>query len=256
MSVKSAPRLLAESQGVVRPFEILLRMPAESRRLIAQTLDCPLAAEGDPETEAWSIINRDLRGLQARTHNITEQLSPFSRNNNWWEIVTRTAARCGLKFYPGLKDEEVERLLFEHLADLFVSRLPNDDLEAVDRIADANPEFFQAMRSLRLSRNGTRAVLSAIALAASMTGGSIRDGAAKAGEWLREHGGSHAWTTSVAAGLRMLRHELTVIYGAWKSRGLAEPPVGNTGKVCAALAAIFLQDLVDRTLEEFEAVGV
>jgi hypothetical protein len=255
VSNQTTYRHLAESQGVVRPFDILLRMPAESRRLIAQTLDCPLGSLTDPEAESWFIINRDLRGLQARTHHLGEQLSPFSRNNNWWEIVTRTAIRCGVKFYPGLKDEEVERLLFEHLADLFVQRLAEADIRAIDEIAEANPEFCQAIASLRLSRNATRAVLTAIALATTRTGESLRDGAAKASDWIRSWSRTHTWTFSVSAGLRLMRQKLAEIYAAWQSRGLAEPPVGNTSKVCAALAAIFLQDLVDRTLEEFDAIG-
>jgi hypothetical protein len=254
MADRSPHRAFAESQGVLRPFEILLRMPPEGRRLIAETLDCPLRARTDPEAEAWAIINRDLRGLQARTHHITEQLSPFSRNNNWWEIVTRTARRCGVKFYPGLKDEEVERLLFEHLSDLFVSHLPKDDIEAVDRIAETNPDFYQAIQSLRLSRNGMRAVLSAIAMATARTGDGLRDGAVKAGEWIRDWSRSHSWTFSVSAGLQLLRQKLTEVYRAWESRGLGEPLAGNTGKVCAALAAIFLQDLVDRTLDEFDTI--
>ncbi len=255
MGTKSTYRKLAESQGVLRPFEILVRMAPEGRRLIAETLACTLPSKPDAEEEAWAIINRDLHGLQARTHHFTEQLSPFSRNNNWWEIVTRTAQRCGVKFYPGLKDEEVERLLFEHLADLFVARLPQDDIEAADRIAESNPEFFQAIQSLRLSRNATRALVSAIALAAARTGGSVRDGASKATEWIHEKIRLHTWTFSVSAGLRLLRQKLIEIFEAWETRGLAEPPGRSTGKVCAVLAAIFLQDLVDRTLEEFDAVG-
>ena len=84
----------------------------------------------------------------------------------------------------------------------------------------------------------------------------ISRGAAKASEWIRSWSRSHSWTFSVSVGLRLLRQKLGEIYRAWNSRGLAEPPVGNTSKVCAALAAIFLQDLVDRTLEEFDAIGV
>ncbi|MEW6742398.1 MAG: hypothetical protein AB1486_06535 [Planctomycetota bacterium] len=247
-------RELAESQGVLRPFRILVRMPEESRRLMARSLGCRLPPTADPEEEAWAIINRDLRGLQARTHRLTEKLVPFSRNASWWDIVTRMARRCGVKFYNGLKDEEVERLLFERLSELFVANLVRDDLDAVEQLAQTNPEFRQALESLQLSPNGTRAVLWAVALATGRADGNIQDAARRASDWIREK--IHwSWTVPVTAGLRLLRQKLTGVNEAWASRGFAKPAVGNTAKVCSALAAIYFYDLVERTLEQVETLG-
>ncbi len=95
-------RQLAQAQGVLRPYDILVRMHPSNRRLVADLLGCNLGPCIDPHAQAWRIINQNLRGLQARTHTLPEQLSPFARNNNWWEIVTRTARRLGVRFYPGL----------------------------------------------------------------------------------------------------------------------------------------------------------
>lgn len=239
---------------MLRPFQILTSMPAEGRRLLAHTLGCELQTS-DPEAQAWRLINRNLRGLQARTHSLPELLSPFSRNNNWWEIVTRTAKARGIRFYPGLRDEEVERLLFEHLAHLFVQQqLPHGTAQhALDELAEANPELHEALQSLRLSCDGTRAVMSAMLLAAMHDGG-LREGVRKATEWIRQRV-RWPWRVSIRSGLYLLQQRLCDIYAAWIAQGFCKPGANNLARVSAALAVIYFQDLVDRTIAEFELVG-
>ncbi|MEQ8768005.1 MAG: hypothetical protein RL885_29145 [Planctomycetota bacterium] len=251
LSQKSCYRRLAERQGVVRPFEILTAMPAESRAVIADTLRIRLR-EDDPEAQAWRILNRNLSGLQARTHHIPEQLTPFYRNNNWWDIVTRTARRLKVPFYPGYKDEEVERLLFEHLTTRFVEEHVGADLEAIDQLAETHPEIDAAMQSLGLSENGRRAILSALALADAPSG-RVKDGLSKAADWIAEFSRGQ-WTTSVSNGLRALKQRLTHVYRGWSTTGLSGHQ-GNLSRVSAALAAIFLQDLIEKTLDEYESMG-
>ncbi len=251
LAQKSCYRRLAERQGVVRPFEILSRMPAESRSVIAETLRVQLREE-NAEAQAWRILNRNLRGLQARTHHLPEQLTPFYRNNNWWDIVTRTARRLKVPFYPGNKDEEVERLLFDHMAHQFVIGLAGSDVEELDQLAASHPEIEAAMQSLSLSDDGRRAILSALALAQTPSG-KLREGLGKAADWITDWGRG-AWSVSVCSGLRALKQKLTEIYGALSSRSFSRSD-GNLSRVSAALAAIFLQDLIEKTLDEYEAMG-
>ena len=164
MTTPSTYRRLAQAQGVVRPFDILVRMEPAGRKLVADLLRCNLRHYETPHAQAWRIINQNLRGLQARTHTLPEQLTPFSRNNNWWEILTRTARRIGIKFYPGVGEKEVERLLFERFAEGFVKTNVSTQTDAVDSLAEGIPVLKQVMASMRLSRDATRTVLSAIAM--------------------------------------------------------------------------------------------
>ncbi len=254
-------RALAAEQGVSRPFEILCQMPPASRRLIARALRLRLPPT-DPDrsgrdAEAWAIINCDLKGLQARTHHIFEQLSPFARNNNWWEIVTRTARWLGVSFYPGVKEEEVERLVFEWLATRFDAELDDETRAALARITETNPELCRALASMRLSDAAMRAVLAAIALASVERGRSIEEGATTANGWIEEHLG-RSWTTPITRSLELLRSCTTEIYETW----LARPVVGlgaltsRRGAFAATLAVIYFHDLIDRTIDELAHAGV
>jgi hypothetical protein len=245
---------LAQSQGVERPFRILLRMPEASRLLIGRLLGCSLRAGDLPEMQAWRLINQNLHGLQARTHRLHEQLSPFARNNNWWEIVTRTARRCGLRFYPGLKDEEVERLLFDHLAGEYIRRHV-ERAEDPDRfLAELDPNLGRAITSLELSQNGTRALVASLTRVAAGSTNDPREGANRLSDWLRRTV-PRSWTTSISVGLRVLQQRLGNIYESWARHGLVPWARSNYGRVSTVLAVIYLHDLVERTREQFDFGG-
>lgn len=244
-------RNAARRQGVERPYEILLRMAPESRRIVADVLGCRIDGEQSAEEQAWRIINESLRGLQARTHSLQAQLTPFSRNHNWWEIVTRAANWLGIRWYPGLKDEEVERLVFERFAAAFVENNLSCDSDAIESLVVRNTDFDHAIRALRLSRDGTRTVWSALVLGTLRADQGLRDGVAKIGDWLCHHL-RWAWPAPLSSGLRLLHQRLAGVFHAWVSRGGVEPRSRNAQRVCTALALIYFQDLVDRTLAEVE----
>ncbi len=244
----STYRSLAVSQGVVRPFDILLRMGDANRRLVAGLLGCNLDTSIDPQAQAWRIINQNLRGLQARTHTLPEQITPFSRNNNWWEIVTRTAQRNGISFYPGVEEAEVERLVFERFARDFVQADVMREADAVDSLADAHPVLRQVMASLELSRDATLSVLSGIAFATARADDSLRDGCYRAADWFRGHL-RWPWAVSISSGLGLLQEKLTDIYGSWAKRCRNS---GTAAKVATAVAMIYFQDLIDRSMDEFD----
>lgn len=246
MSTAGFYRGLAEAQGVARPFDILVRMHPASRRLIADLLGCRLGHTLDPYAQAWRVINQNLRGLQARTHTLPEQLTPFSRNNNWWEIVTRTARRLGVRFYPGVPEQEVERLVFERFAQSFAQTNVSPERDIVDSLAEASPDLQQAMVSMRLSADASRSVLSALAIATAPDDPDLREGCQSVRDWLRAYL-RWSWAVSISSGLSMLHGKLTDVYTGWTSRY-----AGRFGKVSAAVAVIYFQDLVDRTIDEFD----
>lgn len=241
---------LVHAQGVQRPFEILRRMPERSRLLLGRLLGCALREGDAAEAQAWRLINQNLRGLQARTHRLPETLSPFARNNNWWEIVTRTARRLGLRFDPGMKDEEVERLLFDRLAHQFAARCLRDGVEPETFLAELHPTLSRAIASLDLSPDGTRALLGG--LLHSADGGDAREGANRVTDWLRR-ALPWSWTTSISTGLRVLQQRLCDVYEDWVTQSPWR--ASNYGKVGTALAVIYLHAVVDRTREQFDLVG-
>ena len=245
----------ARRQGVERPFDILMRMSPASRRIVADVLDCRVDGVDDAEEQSWRIINESLRGLQARTHSLQAQLTPFSRNHNWWEIVTRAAGWLGIRWYPGLKDEGVERLVFERFAESFVAEnLHHGTDEGTDELESVvvhNTDFDLAIRALRLSRNGNRTVWSALVMGTMRADQSLRDGASKIGDWLCHHL-RWAWPAPMSSGLRLLQQRLAGVFHAWVSRAQVLPRSRNARRVCTALALIYFQDLLDRTLAEVE----
>jgi hypothetical protein len=188
-----------------------------------------------------------LRGLQARTHTLPEQLSPFSRNNNWWEIVTRTAHRQHIRFYPGVSETEVERLVFERFAASFAAASAPPELEAVDSVATADPVLPQLMRALRLSRAASRSVLSGLALATGRADGALRDGCQRLAQWFRRHL-RWSWALSISQGLQLLHPKLTDLFASWIDWSRR---VDATARISAVVAIIYFQDLVDRTLDEY-----
>ncbi|MCC6672810.1 MAG: hypothetical protein IT458_17230 [Planctomycetes bacterium] len=255
MPTETKHRTLARAQGVLRPLEILIRMPVERRQLLAQLLGCRFDPAESAEQQAWRIINQNLVGLQARTHSLPEQLTPFSRNNNWWEILTKAARWCGLRFYPGMSDEEIERMLFEHCATSLVARssLPGEAL--VTTVAETHPRFSTAVRALRLSVDGTCALLLALLRPLAGRDGDLREGLNRLTDRLRPRLGLW-WVTSLSHGLRAVQQLLTYVFHSWTAWGPALLPRRNLARVCTAVALIHLQDRVDRTLDEMDLAGV
>ncbi|GAB4152600.1 MAG: hypothetical protein Fur0037_21430 [Planctomycetota bacterium] len=248
-----AIRSRVREQGVERPFETLLRMPEEGRLLLGQLLGCDLREGSPPEEQAWRLINQNLRGLQARTHHLPEQLSPFARNNNWWEIVTRTARRCGLRFYPGLKDEEVENLLFDHFAGQVLKRerMGEGDLDRLAR--RLHPTLAAAIRSLGLSAAARQALVAAL-LQGLASDQDEREGLNRLTDWLRS-ALPWSWTTSVSQGLALLQQRLCDMWRVWILQGARTFARSNYGKVATALAMIHLASRIEHAREQFELLG-
>ena len=246
-------RHLAEIQGVERPFTILSRMAPESRRLVADVLGCSLVSSRDPEEQAWRILNQNLRGLQARTHSFQAQLTPFSRNHTWCEILTRAAGWVGIRPDPDQGHEVLERLVFERLAEMFVQRNLPTESAILDALAATNVDFDRALNHLSLGRHGARAVWSALVMATIRADQGLREGAGKIGDWLCA-GLRWAWPAPLTIGLRLLQQRLAGVFHAWATRGFFGRRRTNSDRVCTALALIYLQDAVERALDEVETL--
>lgn len=254
-SIRRDIELLVQAQGVERPFRILLGMPEQSRLMIGRLLGCSVRPGDPPDVQAHTLISQNLRGLQARTHRLVEQLTPFSRNNNWWEIVTRTARRLGLRFYPGLKDEEVEQLVFDHLAAQYVRQHVRDGEDPDRFLAELDPHLGRAIASLGLSRTGKRALVASLLRTATDAPDDPREGANRLADWVRRAKPWWSWTTSIGTGLRLLQQRLGDIAEGWMRTGLLPWAPGNWGRVGTVLAVLYLHDLVQRTIDQVDLVG-
>lgn len=250
---RSSFERLAQHEGVERPFRILVRMPADARLRVAGLLGCWVNETDPPERQAWRIINQSLRGLQARTHHVTEQLTPFSRNNDWRLILERAARRCGLQVGPGAGAEVLERALFEHLADVWVRQhLLQDDPEQL--LNQLHPNLDRAIRSLGLSRNGRSALVVGLLHAMDASRKDAREGMNRLTDFLRL-AMPWTWTTSISTGCRVLHQRAWEICESWLLQGLGPWARTNYGRVCAVLVALHLYSVLDEVGEQFDLAG-
>ncbi|HKD99596.1 MAG TPA: hypothetical protein VKE69_01195 [Planctomycetota bacterium] len=153
--LRSLPaRRHAEREGVVRPFEILVSMDPDSRARIAAHLGVRIShLEEDPSREAWAILHRDLRGMQARGHVALERLLPI-RNITWIEMLRRTAR--WLRIPADGTATELERRIYEAFADRIVATWRPEEISLCDAMASVQPWVLRLRERLALSRNGVR----------------------------------------------------------------------------------------------------
>ena len=120
----------------MRPFEILLTMDSDSRQRIASHLGVSIDHLGDPEREAWAILHRDLKGMQARGHLAHERLLPL-RNITWAEMLRRTARYLRLPTDGTVS--ELERRIYEAFADQIVATWNPEEVSLCDAMASTHP---------------------------------------------------------------------------------------------------------------------
>lgn len=145
---------LAEREGVARPFEILVSMDSDSRARIAAHLGMRIEhLNGDPAREAWSILHRDLMGMQARGHIIFERVLPL-RNITWLEMLRRTARWFHLPVDGSVF--ELERRIYEAFADKIVASWNPEEVSLCDAMATVHPWVLRLRERMTLSKNGVR----------------------------------------------------------------------------------------------------
>ncbi|MBN1421965.1 MAG: hypothetical protein JXP34_24545 [Planctomycetes bacterium] len=245
----------AKLQGVERPFEILRSMGTHVRERLAELLGLRIPPEkrGDPDAESWIIINRDRRGLQARTHLLPETISPFARCNNWWEILSRTARWLVIRFYPGVSEYAVERMILERTAQLAVSELPKDEVSSLDELAGRLSGFRMTMATLELSEDAMRLILAALWRAYRQAGEGTREGVAQAAAWINEKIQAHGFMPTITRGLQFLRESMDKMYDYWEDLCLKGCRRGTrVRKLALAISTIHLQDILERGLCEHE----
>jgi len=245
----------AKSQGVDRPFEILRSMGTRLRERLAESLGLRIPPEdlGDPDAESWIIIHRDRKGLQARTHLLPETISPFARCNNWWEILCRTARWLWIRFYPGVSEYAVERMILERTAQIAVSELPKEEVSSLDDLAGRLSGFRMTMGALELSEDAVRLVVAGLLRAYREAGEGTREGVAQAAAWLNERIQSHGFMPTITRGLQFLRESLDNMYDYWEELCLKGCRRGTrVRKLALAISTIHLQDVLERGLYEHE----
>lgn len=247
--------ILARRQGVQRPFRILVSMPAETRRHLAALLGVRLPHRRlSPPAEAWRIINADLFGLQARSHGPREQLLPYARNHNWWEILLTAARRLELRVYPGLAERDVERLVFAAAARRVLEHLPPEELKELDRLADEEPDLAFTLRELGLSRDGVRLVLAGLGRVARSRLGEAGRALRRAVRTYLERGMEAAGRMpSVARSLRFVKERYLSLVMAWCSMEALWSGLGRArARFLTAVVTLHLHSLLEDGLDEAE----
>ncbi|MBI3819182.1 MAG: hypothetical protein HY286_10860 [Planctomycetes bacterium] len=147
-------RRLAEREGLARPFEILVSMDGDSRARVAAHLGVAIDHLGDDAArEAWAILHRDLKGMQARGHVVFERVLPI-RNITWIEMLRRTARWLRLPADGSVF--ELERRIYETFADRIVATWNTEEVSLCDAMATVEPWVLRLRERIALSKNGIR----------------------------------------------------------------------------------------------------
>lgn len=243
----------ARFEGVFRPFQILCRMATGLRSELAQSLGVAFRKPGEAIGESWEIIHRDRLGLQARTHLLHETMSPLARNNNWSEILLRTAARLRVPVDPSMPAWRIEKAIFEHLSKSFVSTLGAEGEKAVDELSERAPALAYCLATTGVSSNGIRMILAGILRETSRASWKTADGVLRAADWINERVSKGVWTPSVSRGLSAVRSLLREAFLGWRESGLCEQILrGQERRTVPVIAAIYLESAVDENLEELK----
>lgn len=100
VSKESKFKTMANAAGMLEPFLILVTMVPEERNLIANSLGWTNITEDHysvqnkyyTHEESWLIINKNLKGIQARINTTKEKLAFFIGNPTWYEVLVRTCS--------------------------------------------------------------------------------------------------------------------------------------------------------------------
>ncbi len=255
-SASAAAAFVAERarfEGVFRPFQILSVMATDLRTELAKWLGVAFRRPGEAIVEAWEIIHRDRLGLQARTHSLSEIISPLARNNNWSEILLRTAARLRIPVDPSLPAQKIEKAIFDHLSRNFVSTLGADGEKAVEDLSDRAPALTYCLATSGLSWNGIRMVLAGILHATERAGWKTADGVLRAADWINERVAAGAVLPSVSRGLSAVRSILREAFLGWRESGFLDRILrGQERRTVPVIATIYLEAAVDENLDELK----
>jgi len=91
---QSKYRTAAVEAGLLRPFLLLVAMPAIFRNQVACFLGWTIFTEdffGDPQAESWHILSCTGKGMQTRCNHSYEKINPFINGCNWYDILVRVA---------------------------------------------------------------------------------------------------------------------------------------------------------------------
>jgi hypothetical protein len=91
MAKESQFRELAAKSGMIRPFLILVAMPAFFRNKVANFLGWTLFTQpyfGDAHEEAWVILSKDMSGMMSRAIKAYERIALLNRMP-WYNVVYR-----------------------------------------------------------------------------------------------------------------------------------------------------------------------
>jgi len=232
-------RALARQQHVERPFRLLVSMPDEQRAEIADLLDFEFADEnvGDPQAEAWEIINCDLRGLQARTHEWYETLNPFGSNNGWREILRCTCQELGVEVSAAATVPTMEAAITEAVAGMALDQLTAPQRREIEKLMALEPGLVKRLRDQGLRPNSVRLVMSGALRAAEAGGFGTFVTAVKAAAWLNRTVGTKIVMSTAPKVLATAMQAVNVALWVWLAVDVLDALFGTSARRVAPVVA-------------------
>ncbi len=235
----------AREERVLRPLRILAAMQKEQRREIAEFLEFEFAEEslGNPKAEAWEIINCDLRGLQARTHEWHHTISPFSGNNSWHEILTCVAEGLKLDMSDRARDQVLESAICEAVAKGALEEMEPAQRMEVDRLIAIEPGLVERLRDQGLRPNTVKLVMSGALRAAEAGGFGTFVTAVKAAAWLNRTVGTKIVMSTATKAVATAMQAVNVALWVWLAVDILDLLFGTSVmRVAPVVAQIHLFD--------------
>ena len=148
---RSTYRNRAFKCGMIRPFLSLVSMNPDLRLKISAILGWTIIGTsewGDPHAEAWSIINKNMIGILARTHESYESLNPIAQSCTWTDVLQRSSVHAFQKW---------DQQKIGHQESLKQNRLVSNSCKIIDaeneflwRLAQTQKNCLTAIQTLEL----------------------------------------------------------------------------------------------------------
>ena len=251
---------LARKNAVFRPFRILTSMSEEQREEIARHLgfelqkDMPMLQSWRgtlAEAQAWQIISKDGKGLQARASSfLRKAFKKIIPRPNWHEIVAGACEAVGVnsKAYYATT---LEKRLFDYLARKATERMDEDEREGATRFMNEEKEFTKSLREKGLSSDGIIFVIAALGRLAQKGGFKTYITAVKMAAQLNKRFGMKIAMKAVTKNLKRILIRLNSVLNILLILDILEFFFGRSDmKNVPVIAQIYLFDVLGKSEEE------
>jgi uncharacterized protein YaaW (UPF0174 family) len=224
-------------------------MDPESRAQIADHLGIRHRAEsvGDPEAEAWEIISRRLKGLQARAEAWPKTISARAPNRSWRQILEVVAKKLEVPFDKSDDEATLEARLFEHAASEMIGRMSHGEREEIAAFEAMEPGLIARIRAMGVGTSGTKLIVSGLFKAATRGGFDTYTTAVKVAAWLNRSLGTRIVMSTATQGLKVVLRSVNVALWLWLVSDVMNWLFGKSeARILPVVIQIHIADITQR----------